>query len=225
MSKKANQSSSLHLAPQPVLKIEKSERTRTEIINSALDFIWLNPFRDMTVNVLMAPTSAGRSAFYRYFKDLHEVMETLLDILQEEIFEVADPWFSRTGDPISLLYETLAGLVRVGYQRGPIYRAFSDAAVSDMRFEEAWGQFLGGFDNAVCSRIEADQSQGLIPSFDARPVAIALNRLDASMLISAFGQHPRSEPEPIQDTLIRFWVSALYGSEWIGKKSSSLTRS
>ncbi len=219
------QSTSLpRFSPQPVLKISKAERTRTAILNSALDFVWSHPFREMTVNSVMVPIGVSRSAFYQYFKDLHEVIETLLNMLQEEIFVAAKPWLMGVGDPVVLLHEALAGLVQVGYERGPIYRAFVDAAASDKRFEEAWNQFLGEFDDAACVRIEADQEQGLIPAFDARPVAIALNRLDASMLIEAFGKHPRSQPETIREALARIWVSTLYGSEWFGSTSSNLLR-
>jgi AcrR family transcriptional regulator len=220
-----NQSSSpLRVSPQPSLKIGKSERTRAAILNAALDFIWLHPFRDMTVNSLMASTGVGRSAFYQYFKDLHEVMEILLDMLQDEIFVAAEPWITGVGDPVALIHQTLDSLVRVAYQRGPIYRAFVDAAATDKRFEKAWNQFLGGFDDAACARIEADQKQGLIPAFDARPVVIALNRLDASMLIEAFGKHPRREPEPVREALARIWISTLYGTEKFKKGASDLVR-
>ena len=52
----------------------------------------------------------------------------------------------------------------------------------------------------------------------------ALNRLDAYTLIQAFGQHPRSQPEPVREALARIWISTLYGSEWVGKESSTLIR-
>jgi len=207
-----------------VLKIGKAERTRAAILNAALALIWSHPFRDMTVALLMDQTDVGRSAFYQYFQDLHEVMETLLDMLQDEIFEVAEPWIAGVGDPVALMHETLAGLVHVCYQRGPFVRAIADAATMDERFEKAWAQFLGRFDDAACARIEADQKQGLIPDFDARPVAVALNRLDAYMVIEAFGQRPRKQPEPIRKALARVWISTLYGSEYLENDSSDLTR-
>ena len=224
MSKNEKQSSPLHLHPQPTLTITKSERTRSAIMNAALDFIWSRPFRDMTVNSLMAPTGVGRSAFYQYFKDLHEVMEALLSILQDEIYNAAEPWITGIGDPVALLKEAFTGLVELNYQRGPLVRAVADAAPSDKRLEKVWVQFLSGFDDAACARIEADQKQGLILEFDARPVAIALTRLNASTLIQAFGQHPRSQPEPIREVLFRIWVSTLYGGKWIGSGSSDLVR-
>jgi hypothetical protein len=64
----------------------------------------------------------------------------------------------------------------------------------------------------------------LIAAFDPRPVAFALNRLDASTIVEAFGKHPRDEPEPIREALVRIWVSTLYGSEWVEKGSSNLLR-
>jgi len=224
MSEIKKSSSPLRVTPQPTLKVQKSERTRAAILNAALDFIWSHPFRDMTVNSLMASTGVSRSAFYQYFNDLHGLMETLLDMLKGEVFAVTGPWFTGVGDPIALLNESLSGLVDVCYRRGPILRATDDAAATDKRLEKAWLQFFGQFDDAVFTRIEADQEQGLIPDFDARPVAIALNRLDAYMLIDAFGQRPRSQPEPVQEALARIWISTLYGRKWLGDGSSDLIR-
>jgi AcrR family transcriptional regulator len=214
----------LRVQPQPALKLGKSERTRAVILNASLDFLWSHPFRDMTVGSLMAATGVSRSAFYQYFEDRHDLMETLLDMLQDEIFEVAAPWISGTGDPVALLRETLSGLARVGYRTGPLLRAVTDAAATDERLEAAWKRFLGRFDDAACDRIEADQNQGLIPAFDARPVAIALTRLDAFALLEAFGQRPRSRPEPVEEALARIWISTLYGAEWLERDSSSLVR-
>jgi AcrR family transcriptional regulator len=217
-------SSPLRARPQPSQKIGKSERTRAEILDAALDFIWSRPFRDMSITSLMASTSVSRSAFYQYFNDLHELMETLLTMLQEEIFTAVEPWLAGVGDPVALIRETLSGLVDVCYQRGPFLRAITDAASTDPRLEKAWLQFLVGFDNAATARIEADQKQGVIPDFEVRPVAFALNRLNAYTLLQAFGQRPRQQPDPVREALTRIWISTLYGAEWLEKKSSDLVR-
>ena len=212
------------MSPQPAPRIGKSERTRAAILDAALEFIWSHPFRDMTVNVLMASTGLSRSAFYQYFKDLHDLMESLLDLLKNEVYAVTGPWFEGTGDPVILLNDSLAGLVDVCYRLGPILRSANDAAATDERYEKVWKQFIEQFDDAVTTRIEADQEQGLMPNFDARPVAEALNRLDVLTLLDAFGQHPRKQPEPVYEALSRIWISTLYGSECLGKHSSDLVR-
>ncbi len=209
---------------QGVKRALKSDRTRAAILESALTFIWSHPFRDMTVSSLMGPTGVGRSTFYRYFRDLHEVMETLLETLQDDILAATQSWRLGTGDPVAIMEETIAGLVRVCYQRGPILRAISDAAATDERLEKAWRRFISEFDDAAVARIQADQAQGLIPRFDALPVSIALTRLNAYTIIESFGQRPRKKPEAVQEALARVWISTLYGSEFVGKKHSNAVR-
>ena len=214
----------LQVLPQPTLKVRKSDRTRAAILNAALDFIWSHQFRDMTVAKIMDAAGLSRSAFYPHFSDLHAVMLVLLEIIGKEILTACEPWLVGTGDPSELVQEALNGMVGVCYQRGPFLRAITDAASMDKRFEEDWNGFLKQFDDVACARIEADQSQGLILNFDARPVATALNRLDAYTVIQAFGQHPRSQPEPVQEALARVWISTLYGSETVSVGSSKLVR-
>ena len=216
--------STLRAEPEPVSRIGKAERTRAAILDAALGFLWSRPFRELTITELMKSTGVSRSAFYQYFAGLHEVMQALQDMLLGEIFAAVEPWLVDTGDPVALVHETMAGLVRVCHQRGPFVRAMSDAAATDEVYGEAWNQFLREFDDAVSARIEADQGQGLIPQFEARPVAVALNRLDASTLIHAFGQHPRMDPEPVREAISRIWTSTLYGIEWVETGSSNLVR-
>ncbi len=196
----------------PALSSRKSERTRQAILDGALEFLWSQPFREMTVACLMSIVGASRPAFYQYFSDLHDLMETLLQDLKDDILGITDPWFSDEDDPVALVRQSQAGLVRIGYDNGPILRAVADAAPSDERLELAWAKFLAAFDEAVAARIEQQQAEGLIPAFDALPVATALNRLDVSLLIHAFGRHPRSDPGPVREALTRIWTSTLYGS-------------
>ena len=189
----------------------KSERTRQSILDGALEFLWSRPFREMTVAELMSIAGTSRSAFYRYFDDLHDLMKMLLGGIEEDILEAAVPWLNGDGEPIALLQVSLDGLVRVCYQRGPILRAVVDASTTDPQLEQSWKSFMGKFDDAVTTRIEQHQAKGLIPKFDARPVAIALNRMDAALLIDAFGRRPRSQQAPIKAAIKRIWISSLYG--------------
>jgi len=176
----------------------------------------------MTVGTLMAETSLSRPAFYQYFHDVHQLMEQLLLDVEQAILGVAEPWFTGSGDPVALLHTSLAGLVQIGYERGPVLRAVADAAPTDERLDRAWTALLGRFDDAVAARIAADQAHGLIPAFDPRPVAVALNRLDAYMLIHAFGRRPRSEPAPVLGALTRLWMSTLYGMPSDGQRTPKI---
>jgi AcrR family transcriptional regulator len=214
----------LFAEPEPIPRIGRSERTRAEILDAAFEFLWSRPFRDMTVNSLMATTSISRSAFYRYFEDVHGLMEALLTRLESEILEGASPWLSDDGDPVALLYESLAAEVRICYRHGPFLKAVSDAAGTNARLEDEWNWFIERFDDAVSERIVTDQELGLIEPFDPQPIAAALNRADASLYIRAFGQRPRSRPEPVLDAIARVWISTLYGQQWATNRKSTLYR-
>ncbi len=191
--------------------LKKSEQTREAILTSALEFLSAQPFRELTVATLMDRAGASRPTFYQYFRDLYDLMGILLEGLRKDIFTAASPWFEGKGDPVPHLKEALTGLVNVCYDQGPILRAVSDAAVSDATLEKAWSSFLKSFDDAVATRIEQHQAQGLIKAFPAYPIAVALNRLDASLLIVHFGRRPRGNREAVLATLMRIWCSTLYG--------------
>ena len=214
----------LFAEPEPIPRIGRSERTRAEILDAAFEFLWSRPFRDITVNSLMATTSISRSAFYRYFDDIHGLMQALLARLESEILEGVSPWLTDDGDPVALLYESLAAEVRICYRHGPFIKAISDAAGTNAQLEDEWNWFLDRFDDAVSERIVADQELGLIEDFDPRPVATALNRVDAAMYVRAFGQRPRSRPKPVLDGISHVWISSLYGQQWAASRTSTLYR-
>ena len=114
--------------PRDKSSLRKSEKTRQVILDAALKLLWSHPFRDLTIAKLMSETGITRPAFYQYFSDLHDLMQNLLDDLEHEIQEVAGPWFSGEGESIQSVAETMLGVVKVCYQRGPLVRAVVEAA-------------------------------------------------------------------------------------------------
>jgi AcrR family transcriptional regulator len=201
--------------PQIVLKtksaLRKSDRTQQSILDAALDYLWTNPYRSLTVNELMSKAGSSRSAFYRYYEDLPAMMEHLLSEFKERIMAATGAWLTGEGDPIPLLKESLGNMVEVSYQYGPILRAVLDAAPMNERLEKAWTLFAKGFDDAVTHQIEQQQKAGLIKPFDARPVATALNRMDSEMVSHHFGHSPRGSQKEVRDAIIRVWIATLYG--------------
>jgi AcrR family transcriptional regulator len=178
----------------------------------------------MSVENLMAKTTVSRACFYQYFEDIHELAESLLAILETDILAGAYPWLTEDGDPVALLHESLAAEVHICYRCGPFLKAVHDAAATDARVESAWYRFLGRFDDVVAERISADQELGLIESFDPKPVATALNQIDASMYVRKFGQRPRGQKAPVLDAISRLWISSLYGERWVTDQKSTLHR-
>lgn len=189
------------------------EEARQEIMDSAVRFLWAQSFRDLTIGELMGDTSLSRPAFYQYFKDLHELIETLLSEVGAVMHQTANPWINGEGEPIAALRESLRGVVQTALDHGPVLRAISEAAPLDERLEKTWSAFMGRWDERVEARIKVQQRDALISqSLNARRIASALNSLDATLLIAEFGRRPQGDPEAVLDTLHHIWVATLYGS-------------
>ena len=194
-------------------KLRKSEQTRQKILNAALELLWTTPFRDLTVSGITTKAGVSRTSLYQHFNDLHNLMEELLRNLELEIVEAAKPWFTAKTDVTAKLCESLHEVVTVCYHYGPILRAIFEAAPMDERLEKAWNGFIQVFDDAVTDRIVQDQRDGLAQSFEARPVAVALNRMDIGFLIHHFGSNPRSDIQPVYESIARIWLNTIYGRE------------
>ncbi|WP_193142881.1 TetR/AcrR family transcriptional regulator [Meridianimarinicoccus sp. MJW13] len=188
----------------------KAAITRSAILDAGSVFLETRPFRDLTVGGLMATTEYSRPTFYLYFNDLHGFMETLLDEVKVGIVEGARAWLSNEGDAVGGLRQSLTTLVDVAHQHGPILKAVADAAPGDARLERVWEMFLGSFDEVVSARIAQDQAAGLTPDFEPLPVARALNRMDAGMLIQAFGSGEKAPKDVVLSAIMRVWLSTLY---------------
>ena len=187
------------------------EEARREIMDSAVRFLWEHNFRDLTIGELMADTPLSRPAFYQYFKDLHELIESLLSEVGAVMHRTAHPWISGEGEPISALWESQQGVVQTCVDHGPIFRAVAEAAPLDERLERTWLAFTGGWDVLVEARIKAQQKEGLISkSLDARRIANALNSLDTALLIAEFGRRPQGNPKAVLETIHHIWVATLY---------------
>ncbi len=181
-------------------------------MDSAVRFLWEHSFRDLTVGELMADTTLSRPAFYQYFTDMHELVESLLSEVGAVMHQTAHPWINGEGEPIAALLESQKGVVQTCVDHGPIFRAVAEAAPLDERLERTWSAFIGAWDDLVEARIKVQQREGLISkSLHARRIANALNSLDTALLIAEFGRRPQGDPKAVLQTLHHIWVSTLYG--------------
>ncbi len=191
--------------------LRQSAETRQQILQAARAFLKTRPFRELTVAALMGTTNLSRPAFYQYFADVHELMETLIADLSEEWAVAVAPWFSEGIKPVPGLMQSLRGAVSVAHAWGPLIRAVVDAAPTDTRLEEAWSQVVEHYFEAVAGRIEEDQAAGLIREFDARNSAISLTLMNVATFVHHFGRAEQSDPGVIWSVLARLWVCTIYG--------------
>ena len=210
MSEKPSNSFAISAAPARSHR-QSADEARREILDSATRFLQESNFRDLTVGQIMKGTTLSRPAFYQYFTDLHDLIISLLRDVETVMHQTASPWIEGEGKPIAALRESIRGVVETCVKHGHIVRAIVEAAPLDERLEQEWQSFMQRWDDAVEARIVVQQQDGLIPSFNARWIAKALNSLDVNLVVAAFGRHPHDDPSDVLETMYHVWSGTLYG--------------
>ena len=199
---------------------EEAERT---ILAAGRAFLEERPFREMTVEGVMARTGLSRPAFYAYFKDRYDLVTRLIEGVGGLLFALDWRWLSGTADGNAegakkVLGDALRAGSRTFVEYGAVLRAISDAAGYDARVEEVYrGGLIERLVAAVAGRIARDVEAGAtLEGTDPEQMARALVLMTERYLLDAFGR-PESRPsqqeaEAVFGTLEAVWVRTLYGS-------------
>ena len=207
---------------RPGRRRRRPEEAERAILAAARAFLEERPFREMTVEEVMARTGLSRPAFYAYFRDRYELVTRLLEGIGGLLFAADWRWLSGDArgerEAGELLVDALRGGFETFAQYGPMLRAIADAAVQDPRVEEAYRYgLIERLTQAVAGRVARDVASGVSPAnLDPEETARALVLMTERYLIDAFG-NPKDPPSPertgaILGALERVWVRTLYGS-------------
>ena len=203
---------------------EEAERA---ILAAARSFLEERPFREMTVEAVMARTGLSRPAFYVYFRDRYDVAARLLEGVGGLLFAMDRRWLvGGVGERPVGREEAVEALVGALWRSsetfvryGPVLRAISEAASGDSKAEEVYR--LGLIERlvqAVAARIARDVEAGLSPAeLHPEETARALVLMTERYLLDAFGK-PSSKPSrgetaAVIGTVETVWVRTLYGPE------------
>ncbi len=189
------------------------ESAEREILDAAEAFLRERPFRDLTVDEVMARTTLSRPSFYVYFRDRHHLAVRLVEGIGAELFEMSERWLEGTGDPRLGVAAALQGIGAVYAEHGLVLGAIADAAGHDSDVEATYRGLIERFVDASTARIEGDIAAGLTDALDPRETARALVWMSERYLNEALGRHPRSPVEIVVETLWSVWVRTLYGVE------------
>ena len=205
---------------RPGRRRRRPEEAERAILAAARAFLEERPFREMTVEEVMARTGLSRPAFYAYFRDRYELVTRLLEGIGGLLFAADWRWLTAEGGrevASGVLVEALRGGFETFAQYGPVMRAIADAAVQDPRVEEAYRYgLIERLRKAVAARVAQDVATGASPAdLDPDETARALVLMTERYLLDAFG-NPSDRPSPertdaILAALEKVWVRTLYG--------------
>jgi AcrR family transcriptional regulator len=188
------------------------EAAVAEILQAAEEFLREQPFRELSVDEVMARTSLSRSSFYVYFRDRHDLLLRLIQEIGDALMQMADRWLTGTGDPRADARDALEGLSAVYAEHGIVMRAIADAARVDPQVEHFYEDLIDRFVVANTQHIADEIVAGRTPPMDAGETARALVWASEAYLVRTLGTVPPRQPrEQVVETLTALWVRVLYG--------------
>jgi AcrR family transcriptional regulator len=187
------------------------ELAEREILAAAEEFLRERPFRELTVDEVMARTTMSRPSFYVYFRDRHQLAVRLVEGIGRELFEMANRWFRGTGDPLADMQAAIEGVAAVYAEHGLVLGAIADAAGHDPEVEATYHGLIERFCEAAAEHIEQEIAAGRVSGLDPREVGRALVWMNERYLKESLGRRPQAEAGVVVATLRDVWVRTLYG--------------
>jgi TetR/AcrR family transcriptional regulator, ethionamide resistance regulator len=193
----------------------RRQDSEQEILESAERLLRERPFRELTVDDLMAATSQSRTAFYRHFTDRQDLLVHLIRDLNEELWEMSAGWLRGSGDPLVEGRQALERLADVYAVHGPLLRAIAEAASHDADVEAVYRALVQGFVDATTARIRRDVAAGRTSLAHPDHVAAALVWMTERHLAATFGRVGAAEADrsAALETLFTIWMRTLYGAD------------
>jgi len=193
----------------------RRQDSEQEILEAAGRLLRARPFRELTVDDLMADTSQSRTAFYRHFTDRQDLLVHLIRDLNEELWEMSAGWLQGSGDPLVEGRESLARLADVYAAHGPLLRAIAEAASHDADVEAVYQGMVQGFVDATAARIRRDAAAGRTRLAHPEHVAAALIWMTERHLTATYGRAGATAADRAAalETLFTIWMRTLYSAD------------
>jgi len=168
-------------------------------------------FADLSVERIATRAGISRTAFYFYFRDKRELLMRLTEDVADELYAVAEGWWSGAGDGRADLDRTIRAILAVYEAQGALLRAVVQSAGYDEPVAAFWRALMGRFVDATERRITAEVEAGLAQPMPARGTATALVWMTERHCYQALAQGIDLRAPEFADALVGVWLRAVYG--------------
>jgi AcrR family transcriptional regulator len=185
-------------------------QARTQIVVAAERLLSERRFRDLTVDEVMAAAGLSRTAFYRHFRSLPDVVLDLLADLVRQVAAEAD-----IGDPRDrgIMRRQLALVVQTFRDHGPLLLALEEAAHYDDEVERAYTALRDSAVDLTTELLRRGIAEGHTPPMPVRDVAHALSVMNARYLLDLCARDPRFDAEAALEALWTVWTRTTWPAE------------
>lgn len=186
------------------------EKSRRRIVDATTELVRERSYAELNVGEIMSRAGLGRTIFYRHFDDLGDLLlragREAIDELYQAQLKLASTRVDHGPDAIR---DAIRLPVEVYERHGPVLRAISDAGAADPEVARGHDAILRRFDELVATALRNAEKETGRRFDDVDEAARALNRLNESYLLDAFGREPRVTVDTAVQTLTEVWAGAL----------------
>ncbi len=186
------------------------EQIRRRIVAAATGLVRDRSYAELSIGAIMERAGFGRTIFYRHFDDLADL---LVRASREAIEELYDAQVALAATRIDHRPEAVREAIEVPvavYRRhGPLLRAVAEAAADDEQVAAGQAAIRRRFDELVVRALHSVPDRTEKRPVEIAETARALNLLNESYLLDAFGRAPRVTAETAVETLTAVWMAVI----------------
>jgi AcrR family transcriptional regulator len=187
------------------------KQSRERIVAAVEELVRRTSYAELSVDEIMREAGFGRTIFYRHFDDLADLLMRAGREAIEELYEAHRALAeARLGDGRDVVRMAIEPAVAVYQRHGPLLRVIAEAAAADEQVAAGQEAFRRRFDELLEEALRQMPHIAGHPPADIAETARALNLLNTSYLVDAFGREPRVSAATAVQTLTEIWVAVIH---------------
>jgi TetR/AcrR family transcriptional regulator, ethionamide resistance regulator len=207
MARDEHPTASPHRAPERRVQARRSRHeSRERIVEAANELVRRRAYSGLSVDEVMREAGLGRTIFYRHFDDIAELLLRASREAIEELYEAQRRLSLEDPNALERAFEAAVDVYR---HHGPLLRAVAEAAAGDEQIAHDYAALRGRFDDLAEEYLRGVTGAGSTPFADVTQTARALNLMNETYLLDAFGREPRVSPDTAVKTLTEIWAAAI----------------
>jgi AcrR family transcriptional regulator len=187
------------MSSRPAPRIRRPQ-ARERIVAAAERLLRERPYRELTVEEVMAEAGLSRTVFYRHFDGLPELVLSLFEGVAAELAQELE-----TGETA----EILEAAARAFSAHGPLLRAIDQAASHDAVIERAYRAISDAFTARMAEQLQERMDEGRVRPGDPYELARALNLMNQRYLLETVARDPAFAVDRAVRALLDGWEPVL----------------
>jgi TetR/AcrR family transcriptional regulator, ethionamide resistance regulator len=174
----------------------RREEARARIAAAAERLLADRPYRELSVDAVMAEAGLSRTVFYRHYDGLPElVLELFAGVADELAAEL------EVGEPREVLEAAASAFAA----HGPLLRALDQAAGHDALIERTYREVSDRFTARMAEQLQEGMDEGRVRPGDPHELARALNLMNQRYLLETVARDPDFGRDRAVAALLAVW--------------------